>query len=171
MCTVEGSCQQQIGRILEQLGVHDGLRHARITRRSARRGLGYPSSLITEGMGPAPRDFAGRYLVQSLGILLVTLSAEVDATGMPKPLIKFSYGAIERAMSGHSAAFLSDIWTAAGATDLWTFERAAHTIGTCRMGHDGSRPSSMIMAEASTSVIYGCATTQHFPVPWPQTRL
>jgi choline dehydrogenase-like flavoprotein len=141
---------------------------------------GYPSSLITEDMGPGPRDFAGRYLVQSLGIVPVTwsnqvvrgrglwgqalvdylqtynhvagigingdclpqtgnrltLSDELDETGLPKPLITFSYGANEHAMSAHAAAFLTDIWKAAGATDIWTFERAAHTIGTCRMGLD-----------------------------------
>jgi choline dehydrogenase-like flavoprotein len=139
---------------------------------------GYPSSLITEDMGPAPTDFAGRYLIQSLGIVPVTwanqvargrglwgqslidylhqvagigingdclppdgnrltLSDEVDETGMAKPLVEFSYGANETAMSAHAAAFMSDIWTAAGATDIWTFQRAAHTIGTCRMGDDG----------------------------------
>jgi choline dehydrogenase-like flavoprotein len=144
---------------------------------------GYPSSLITEDMGPSPADFAGRYLVQSLGIVPVTwasqvtrgrklwgrplmaylqrynhvagigingdclpqdgnrltLSGEKDEIGMAKPLIEFSYGANETAMSAHAAAFLSDIWRAAGATDLWTFERAAHTIGTCRMGDDAGR--------------------------------
>ena len=144
---------------------------------------GYPSSLITEDMGPAPRDFAGRYVIQSLGIVPVTwagqvargrglwgaklveyldrynyvagigingdclpqdgnrltLSGELDATGMAKPLIEFGYGANERAMSAHAAAFLSEIWTAAGATDLWTFGRNAHTIGTCRMGREGEQ--------------------------------
>jgi choline dehydrogenase-like flavoprotein len=144
---------------------------------------GYPSSLMTEDMGPAPKDFAGRYLVQSLGIVPVTwanqvargrglwgqslvdylrnynhvagigingdclpqdgnrltLSDEVDETGVPKPLIEFSYGANEQAMSAHAAGFMSDIWAAAGATDIWTFQRAAHTIGTCRMGDDGER--------------------------------
>jgi choline dehydrogenase-like flavoprotein len=144
---------------------------------------GYPSSLMTEDMGPAPKDFAGRYLVQSLGIVPVTwanqvargrglwgqslvdylhkynhvagigingdclpqdgnrltLSDEVDETGVPKPLIEFSYGANEQAMSAHAAGFMSDIWAAAGGTDIWTFQRAAHTIGTCRMGDDGDR--------------------------------
>jgi choline dehydrogenase-like flavoprotein len=141
---------------------------------------GYPSSLMTEDMGQASRDFAGRYLVQSLGIVpvtwasqvtrgrglwgqplvdylhgynhvagigingdclprecnRVTLSDEVDEIGMAKPLIEFSYGDNERAMSAHAARFLTGIWTAAGATDIWSFERAAHTIGTCRMGND-----------------------------------
>ena len=141
---------------------------------------GYPSSLITEDMGPAPRSFAGRYLVQSLGIVPVTwagqvargrglwgqplldylhrynhvagigingdclpqdanrltLSDEIDDTGLPKPRISFSYGPNETAMSAHAAAFLTEIWTRAGATDIWTFERSAHTIGTCRMGDD-----------------------------------
>jgi choline dehydrogenase-like flavoprotein len=144
---------------------------------------GYPSSLITEDMGPSPANFAGRYLVQSLGIVPVTwanqvtrgrglwggaltaylqrynhvagigingdclpqdanrltLSGEADETGMAKPLIAFGYSPNETAMSAHAAAFLSDIWRAAGATDIWTFERAAHTIGTCRMGHDAER--------------------------------
>jgi choline dehydrogenase-like flavoprotein len=38
---------------------------------------GYPSSLITEDMGPAPTGFAGRYLVQSLGIQPVTWANQV----------------------------------------------------------------------------------------------
>ena len=141
---------------------------------------GYPSSLITEDMGAAPTEFAGRYLVQSLGIVPVTwanqvargrglwgqslmeylraynhvagigingdclpqdnnrltLSDEVDDMGMAKPLIEFSYGPNEQSMSAHAAAFMTDIWTAAGASDIWTFQRAAHTIGTCRMGND-----------------------------------
>jgi len=144
---------------------------------------GYPSSLMTEEMGPAPRDFIGRYLLQSLGIVPVTwasqvtrgrglwgkslvdyldgynhvagigingdclpqdsnrltLSDEIDGTGVAKPLIEFGYGANEQAMSVHAAAFLTDIWRAAGATDVWTFERAAHTIGTCRMGDDAGQ--------------------------------
>lgn len=69
----------------------------------------------------------------------LSLSSEVDETGVAKPLIEFSYGENERAMSAHAAAFLTDIWTAAGAADLWMIERAAHTIGTCRMGHDAAQ--------------------------------
>ena len=38
---------------------------------------GWPSSLMTEDMGAAPRDFAGRYLVQSLGIVPVTWASQV----------------------------------------------------------------------------------------------
>ncbi len=64
------------------------------------------------------------------------LSNELDETGLPKPRIHFTYGPDEQKMSIHAAKLLSEIWKAAGATDLWTFERAAHTIGTCRMGSD-----------------------------------
>jgi choline dehydrogenase-like flavoprotein len=150
---------------------------------SMRPNKGYPSSLITEDMaGPGEIDFAGRYLVQSLGIVPVTwaeevargrglwgsalthhllrynhaagigingeclpqpgnfleLSDETDELGVPKPLIHFSYGPNERRMSGHASAMLSAIWKAAGGTDIWTFERSAHTIGTCRMGADAA---------------------------------
>ncbi len=64
------------------------------------------------------------------------LSDEVDATGVPKPQIHFSYGTHERRMSSHAEKLMTSIWQAAGATDIWTFQRAAHIIGTCRMGTD-----------------------------------
>ena len=142
---------------------------------------GYPSSLITEDMvRPADANFAGGYLVQSLGVLPVTwasqvarasgrwgrqlvdyidrynhvagigingdclpspsnfleLSDECDDTGMPKPRILFSAGPNEQAMTRHAVRFLTAVWEAAGATDIWACPRIAHTIGTCRMGTD-----------------------------------
>ena len=62
------------------------------------------------------------------------LSEETDALGIPKPRINFSYGENEQRMSAHAAKLMTAAWQAAGATDIWTFERSAHTIGTCRMG-------------------------------------
>ena len=142
---------------------------------------GYPSSLITEDMiRPADADFAGGYLVQSLGVLPVTwanqvararplwgqrlvdyidgynhvagigingdclpqdsnrleLSDEMDHTGVAKPRISFGYGANETAMDRHATRFMTQVWEAAGATDIWSCARVAHTIGTCRMGDD-----------------------------------
>ena len=63
------------------------------------------------------------------------LSDEKDAFGVPIPKIYFSYGENERRMSDHSARLMTAAWEAAGASDIWTFQRSAHTIGTCRMGH------------------------------------
>lgn len=142
---------------------------------------GYPSSLITEDMSrPTDADFAGGYLVQSLGIVPVTwaglvarsrglwgprlvstlagynhvagigingeclpqagnrleLSEETDETGLRKPLVTFGYGPNEEALNRHAIALMTAVWTAAGAFDIWSVERAAHTIGTCRMGTD-----------------------------------
>ena len=37
------------------------------------------------------------------------------------------------------------IWEEAGASDLWSFERYAHTIGTCRMG--GNAADAVVDAE------------------------
>ncbi len=62
------------------------------------------------------------------------LAEEKDALGIPKPRVTFSYGENEKRMSAHAAALMTDAWKAAGASDIWTFERSAHTIGTCRMG-------------------------------------
>jgi choline dehydrogenase-like flavoprotein len=64
------------------------------------------------------------------------LSDEADESGLRKPLVHFSYGPHETRMSRHAEKLMTAIWQAAGATDLWTFERSAHTIGTCRMGAD-----------------------------------
>jgi choline dehydrogenase-like flavoprotein len=144
---------------------------------------GFPASLISEDtLRPADADFVGGYLVQSLGVELVTyaravargrglwgqrlvdylsrynhfaglgangdclpyahnfleLSGERDANGIPKPLIHFTLGDNEKKMIAHATRVMSDAWTAAGATDLWTLNRTAHTIGTCRMGADAS---------------------------------
>lgn len=61
---------------------------------------------------------------------------EKDALGIPKARIHFSYGENETRMSKHGAKLMTAAWEAAGATDIWTFERSAHTIGTARMGLD-----------------------------------
>ena len=67
---------------------------------------------------------------------LLELSDEVDSIGMPKPKISFSYGENEVRMSKHAEKLMTAAWQAAGATDIWTFQRSAHVIGTCRMGVD-----------------------------------
>ena len=65
------------------------------------------------------------------------LSEEVDDLGIQKPRLNFSYGPNELAVEAHAIASMTDIWKAAGATDIWSLRRTAHTIGTCRMGNDG----------------------------------
>lgn len=67
------------------------------------------------------------------------LSDEVDARGMRKPRIYFSYGENERRMSDHAERTMLAVWDAAGAKDIWTFQRSAHTIGTCRMAESASK--------------------------------
>jgi len=62
------------------------------------------------------------------------LSDEKDELGIPIPRIHFSYGENELRMSAHAEKLMTEAWQAAGATDIWTFQRSAHTIGTCRMG-------------------------------------
>ncbi len=143
---------------------------------------GYPSSLITEDFIRAEgADFAGGYLIQSLGVVpltfgnavargrglwgkaltdylgrynhlagigingetlpcdanVLTLSDEVDARGMRKAQIDFGYSTNEERLNAHATKVMRDLWEAAGAKDIWVLERVAHTIGTCRMGHDG----------------------------------
>lgn len=145
---------------------------------------GIPGSLISEDTHrPQKRfgaDFAGGYLLQSIGVMPVTyasqvargrglwgeelrdymrgynhtaginilgdclpyehnymeLSDELDARSLPKPRIHFTNGENERRMNIHAEKLMREIWTAAGAREMWTFDRNAHIIGTCRMGTD-----------------------------------
>ncbi len=64
------------------------------------------------------------------------LSDELDAHGLPKPRIHFTFGENENRINAHAEALMRRIWEAAGARNIWAFPRAAHTIGTARMGHD-----------------------------------
>lgn len=145
---------------------------------------GYPSLTITEDMvRPKDADFAGGYLLQSLGMMpltwsaglargsnrrgealaktvaqynhsagigmhgetlprdenRVTLSEERDSFGLPKPRIDYSYGPNEEAMHRHASRVMTRMWQAVGARDIRVFSRAAHMIGTCRMGRDGTQ--------------------------------
>ncbi len=66
------------------------------------------------------------------------LSDELDARGLPKPHVHFTAGENERNMMLHAQRRMTEIWEAAGATDIWAFDRMAHQIGTCRMGNDAN---------------------------------
>jgi choline dehydrogenase-like flavoprotein len=140
---------------------------------------GIPGALISEDTHrPAQVDFAGGYLLQSIGVMPVTylsqiararglwgqelkraalaynhvaginilgdclpnagnyleLADEKDSRQMPKPRVYFSNGENEKRMTAHADKIMRDIWSAAGAKNVWAFPRNAHIIGTCRMG-------------------------------------
>ena len=64
------------------------------------------------------------------------LSDEKDERGLLKPRIHFSFGENEKRLTAHAETWMRKIWKAAGANDIWSYNRSAHTIGTCRMGDD-----------------------------------
>lgn len=142
---------------------------------------GIPGAIISEDTHrPAGADFAGGYLLQSIGVMPVTylqqmarqrglwgesfkqaaraynhiaginilgdclpydhnyleLSDEKDSRGLPKPRVHFTNGENEIRMTAHADKIMREIWDAAGAKNVWDFQRNAHIIGTCRMGHD-----------------------------------
>jgi choline dehydrogenase-like flavoprotein len=145
---------------------------------------GIPGGLISEETHrPKDGDFAGGYLLQSIGVMPVTyasqlargrglwgdalmqcmrgynhtaginilgdclpypcnyieLSDEQDERGLPKPGIHFSNGENEKRMTAHAEKIMKEIWINAGADDIWSFNRNAHIIGTCRMGSDAAK--------------------------------
>jgi len=66
----------------------------------------------------------------------VELSSELDGRRLPKPRVHFTLGGNERRLCAHGEALMREIWSAAGAADVWAYQRTAHVIGTCRMGTD-----------------------------------
>jgi len=143
---------------------------------------GIPGGLISQDTHrPKDADFAGGYLLQSIGIMPVTFAGQVargrklwgqplrdylrnynhiaginilgdclphadnflelaeekDARGLPKPRLHFTAQQNEQRMNQHAEALMRRIWEAAGATDIWSFPRFAHVIGTARMGLSG----------------------------------
>ncbi|WP_420593797.1 GMC family oxidoreductase [Deinococcus sp.] len=71
--------------------------------------------------------YAGNYL---------ELSDELDVRGLPKPKVHFSFGDNENRMTQHAESLMRDLWSRVGAKEVWALPRAAHTLGTARMGHD-----------------------------------
>jgi choline dehydrogenase-like flavoprotein len=65
------------------------------------------------------------------------LSEEKDGRQVPKPRLHFTGQENERHLSAHAEKLMRDLWAAAGATDIWSFPRYAHVIGTARMGLSG----------------------------------
>jgi choline dehydrogenase-like flavoprotein len=72
----------------------------------------------------------------------LTLVDEVDAVGLRRARIDFSYSDNERALEAHSIRTMRSIWEAAGAKDVFVLARTAHAEGTLRMGDD--RDSSVV---------------------------
>jgi choline dehydrogenase-like flavoprotein len=172
------------GQVGRNLMAHVGMQVWGTFPEMVRPNKGIPGGLISEEMHrPRNADFAGGYVLQSIGIMPVThagqvargrglwgpalreamrgynhsaginilgeclpapanyleLAEERDARDIPKPRVWFSAGPNERAMEAHADALMRAIWSAASGTDLWSFPRFAHTIGTCRMGSDPAR--------------------------------
>ncbi|MGY2134667.1 GMC family oxidoreductase [Hymenobacter sp. HD11105] len=143
---------------------------------------GIPGGLISEDTHrPADADFAGGYLLQSVGMMPVTFASQVvrerkfwgaklrdymrqynhiaginilgdclphednflelaeekDARGLPKPRLHFTYHENEIRMNRHAEQLMRRIWETAGASDIWSFPRSTHVIGTARMGLSG----------------------------------
>ncbi len=145
---------------------------------------GIPGAVISQDTHrPKDADFAGGYLLQSIGVMPVTyasqyargemkfgaemrehlqnynhvaginilgdclpydhnfleLSDELDGRGLPKPKLHFTAGDNENKMDAHAEKLMRQIFEAAGASQMWSFQRHAHVIGTAIMGTDPSK--------------------------------
>jgi choline dehydrogenase-like flavoprotein len=66
----------------------------------------------------------------------VELADDADEFGVPRPRVTFSFGPNEAAMRAEINRIGTDIFTAAGATNVVISQGNDHTMGGCRMGAD-----------------------------------
>jgi choline dehydrogenase-like flavoprotein len=128
-------------------------------------GQGFVCGYTIEVVGPHPVDFAARVTtarglwgaelrrlmldynywsgIGIVGEVLPQRSNEVrlhpterDQYGLAVPDVVFSYHENDRRLIAHALAQMERIMSAAGGTDVWSAERTAHLLGTCRMGAD-----------------------------------
>ena len=170
------------GQVGRNLMAHPGLQVWGTFADEVRPNKGIPGGLISQDTHrPAGVDFAGGYLLQSIGVMPVTFAGQVargrklwgeplrdymrqynhvaginilgdclphtdnflelaeekDGRNLPKPRLHFSAQPNEHRMNAHAEKVMRGIWAAAGATDIWSFQRYAHVIGTARMGLSG----------------------------------
>ena len=170
------------GQVGRNLMAHTGIQVWGTFPDEVRPNKGIPGGLISQDTHRPPgADFAGGYLLQSIGVMPVTfasqaargrklwgaamrdylrqfnhiaginilgdclphaanyveLSDELDGRQLPKPRLHFTAQQNELRMTAHAEKTMRAIWEAAGATDIWSFDRYAHVIGTARMGLSG----------------------------------
>ncbi|MDQ3802778.1 MAG: GMC family oxidoreductase [Acidobacteriota bacterium] len=63
---------------------------------------------------------------------------ETDQYGLPVPHVRFGYHENDRRIIRHATDKMREILEAAGGEDVWSADRTAHLLGTCRMGDDPS---------------------------------
>jgi choline dehydrogenase-like flavoprotein len=61
---------------------------------------------------------------------------ERDGYGLPVPHVLFGYHENDQRIIEHSVAKMKEILEAAGGEGVWSADRTAHLLGTCRMGSD-----------------------------------
>ena len=128
---------------------------------------GFICGYTIEVVGPHPVDFASRLATarglwgaelrrtmldynyySGIGIVgeilpqpknLVKLhDTERDQYGLPVPYIVFGYHENDRQIIEHAIAKMKGILEAANGENVWSADRTAHLLGTCRMGNDPS---------------------------------
>jgi choline dehydrogenase-like flavoprotein len=75
-------------------------------------------------------------------------STERDQYGLAVPHVVFEYHPNDRRLIDHAIARMTEIMQSAGGDDLWTADRTAHLLGTCRMGVDSR--DSVVNADCRT---------------------
>jgi choline dehydrogenase-like flavoprotein len=130
-------------------------------------GEGFVCGYTIEVVGPHPVDFAARVTTarglwgaelrrlmldynyySGIGIVGEVLPqrsnavrlhpSERDQYGLPVPHVVFDYHENDRRLIAHAIDRMKRIMAAAGGSDIWSADRTAHLLGTCRMGSDPS---------------------------------
>lgn len=78
----------------------------------------------------------------------VELADEVDALGLPRAKISFSFAKNDKRLASHAVDFMTEALEAAGAFDTWSESGTAHLMGGCRIGEN--RDTSVVNPDGRT---------------------
>lgn len=113
-------------------------------------------------------DYAGLGIVGEVLLQIKNVvklhNTEHHQYGLPVAHVTFSHHENDKRMVAHAKLKMKEILDAAGGEAIWTADRTAHLLGTCRMGNDPE--NSVVNADCrshdvriSTSVTARCTTS------------
>ncbi len=122
------------GYSLEVVGPHPSDFAARLTTARKMWGVDLRRTMLDynyySGLG-----IVGEVLPQMKNVVKLH-ETERDQYGLPVAHVVFSHHENDTKMVAHAKRKMKEILEAAGGEDIWTADRTAHLLGTCRMGID-----------------------------------
>ncbi|MFL6333949.1 MAG: GMC oxidoreductase [Pyrinomonadaceae bacterium] len=134
------------GYMIEVVGPHPVDFAARLSTARGLWGAGLRRTMLDYNHYPG-LGIVGEVLPQEANLVKLH-ETERDRYGLPVAHVVFSHHENDRRIVAHAKGKMKEILEAAGGEDVWSADRTAHLLGTCRMGRGPSK--SVVNADCRT---------------------